>query len=106
MFNEKKALSLIALASTLSIQSFDVRANDCALAINTSESIKCLQRKISKLEQQIENNKKAKVALPQGVILEFSGTVCPHQGWIKYREDEENIMLNNKTNKTVKCKKL
>ncbi|MCO4798847.1 MAG: hypothetical protein KC484_06510 [Colwelliaceae bacterium] len=94
---------ITALTGALVVLTFNSNAGDCNITINSKESVKCLQRKISKLEKQLEQNKKHQVVLPKGAIIGFKAKACPN-GWEKYQVNNNGIV--NLTNKDiVKCQK-
>lgn len=99
MTNNKVIISSIFLTLSPSIAS----ANDCSIAINSKESVKCLQRKIIKLEEQLKQSKKYQVALPKDAIIEFNAKACP-VGWENYEINNNGIVtLQNKD--IIKCQK-
>lgn len=103
MTNKKLIASLIVVSVFLTFLSFNTYADDCTLTINSKESVKCLQRKISKLEKLLEQSKKSQVVLPKGAIIVFKAKACPN-GWEEYQVNNNGIV--NLTNKDiVKCKK-
>jgi hypothetical protein len=104
MKNKKLITSIIAISMALTFNSFSVKAVDCSLSINSKESVKCLQKKISKLEKQLEQSKKYQLALPKGAIVDFNAKTCPN-GWIEYQENTKGIVNLKVDNDIIKCQK-
>ena len=103
MTSNKVIFFLIISSIFLAINSSDVIASDCSIKINSKESVKCLQRKIMKLEEQLEKSKKYKIALPKGAIIEFNAKACPI-GWENY-EVNKNSIVNLQNKDIIKCQK-
>jgi hypothetical protein len=104
MTNKKLISLLIAATVILTFNSFSAYADDCSISINSKESIKCLQRKISKLEKQLAKYNKYQVALPKGAIVEFKVKACP-DGWDKYQFNDNGIVNLSINKGIIKCQK-
>ncbi|WP_206482921.1 hypothetical protein [Thalassotalea sp. G2M2-11] len=104
MTNLKLITSLITVSVILSFNSFSALASDCSITSNSKESVKCLQRKISKLENQLEQRKKFQVVLPKGAIVDFNAKNCPN-GWSEYQDNQNGIVNLNINKDIIKCQK-
>jgi len=104
MTNKKIIISLIVVSVILTFKSFSAYANNCSISINSKESIKCLQRKISKLEKQLAKNNKSQIVLPKGAIVEFQAKICP-TGWEEYQINKNGIVNLNMNKDIIKCQK-
>ncbi len=99
MTNFKLITSLITASVILTFNSFSAKASDCTISINPKESVKCLQRKVSKLEKQLAQNKKYQVVLPKGAVVDFNAKACPN-GWDEYQVNKNGI-VNLNINKDI-----
>jgi len=104
MINKKVITSLIAVSVLLTFNSFGANADDCSISINSKESVKCLQRKISKLEKQLAKNNKYQIVLPKGAIVEFKAKTCP-TGWGEHQINRNGIVNLNMNKDIIKCQK-
>jgi len=104
MTNNKVITSISTVFLALTIYSFNVKADDCSISINSKESVKCLQRKLSNIEKLLEQNKKDQGALPKGAIIKFNIKTCP-VGWIEYQENKRDIITVNTDNNVIMCEK-
>jgi len=105
MMNKKLIIPMIATSLALILNSFSVRADDCSISINSKESFKCLQRKISKLESELDKRKKYQMVLPKGAIVDFSRKICP-KGWVKFRVNKNEVANSGQREGIIKCQSL
>lgn len=89
----------------LALYSFGATASDCSVSINSKESVKCLQKKISTLEKELEQSKKYRVVIPQGALISFKAKTCPN-GWADYQANQNGIVNLSINKDIVKCLKL
>jgi len=104
MMNKNLITSIITISVALTFNSFSVKADDCSISINSKESVKCLERKISKLEKQLEQSKNAQLVLPKGAIIDFNVKTCPN-GWSEYKADIKGFVNYSSDHGIVKCQK-
>jgi len=104
MTNKKVITSLISASILLTFNSFSAYADDCSISINSKESVKCLERKISKLEKQLEESKESHLVLPKGAIITFKAKACP-VGWNDHQLNENGIVNLNMNQNIIKCEK-
>lgn len=104
MTNNKVITSIITVSVALTLYSFNVKADDCSISINSKESVKCLQRKISNIEKQLEQSKKTQQVLPKGAIVGFNDKTCP-VGWNEYQENRREIININIGDNLIMCQK-
>ncbi|WP_284209214.1 hypothetical protein [Thalassotalea eurytherma] len=76
-------MKIISFIITL-LCSFSALSSGCEIEINSKASIKCLERKIDSLEQQLKDNKQRNLKLPTGAVVNFKGGKCPN-GWLPYQ---------------------
>jgi len=104
MTNNKVISSIITVSVALTLYSFNVKADDCSISINAKESVKCLQRKISNIEKQLEQSKKYQLILPKGAIVGFTVKTCP-VGWAEYQENKKEMSNVKTNNNVIMCEK-
>jgi len=104
MKNKYIITSIISASIALTFFSVNVEANNCAISINSKESIKCLQRKISSLEKRLEQSKLNQFAFPKSAIVDFNAKSCP-VGWSEFQELKSSIVNTTAGNNIVKCQK-
>ena len=104
MTNFKLITSIITASAILTFNSFSAKASDCSISTNPKESVKCLQRKMSKLEKQLAQSKKYQVVLPKGAIVDFNAKACP-SGWEEYQVNKNGIVNLNVNKAIIKCQK-
>jgi hypothetical protein len=96
--------SFIITSVALTFNSFSVKADDCSISINSKESVKCLERKVSILEKKLEQSKNSQFAIPKGAIIDFNGKTCPN-GWGEYKANKKGFVNYSSAHDIVKCQK-
>lgn len=104
MINNKLITLIITTSVLLTFNSFSVKADDCSISINSKESVKCLERKVSKLEKKLAQSNKTQLVLLKGAIIDFSGKTCP-DGWSKYKVNKKGFVNYSSADDIVKCQK-
>lgn len=104
MIKNISLISIVLSSVLFTFQSPKAVADDCSISINTKESISCLQRKVKKLEKQLEQIKRPKVFLPKGAIVDFNTKSCP-SGWVRYQTDKNTTKSVKAYGHLVKCQK-
>lgn len=99
-----KIFSVTLASMILIFNSPNAIADDCSLSINSKESILCLQRKISNLENKLKKIKSSKATFPKDTVIDFKAKTCP-SGWVRYQA-EQNSIVNLKVGNLVKCQKV
>jgi hypothetical protein len=79
-------------------------AEDCTLAIKTDGAVRCLERKIAKLEKLLEQSQKSNVVMPKDAIVEFQADKCP-AGWVAFKTEFIAAGLPSGANTSVRCLK-
>ncbi|QOL24718.1 hypothetical protein LP316_10285 [Thalassotalea sp. LPB0316] len=95
----KKLNVIVAMGFSLLISGYSI-ANDCTLAINEQEAIKCLERKIKSLKQQLHEKEKSGL-IPSGAIITFQSKSCPI-GW-QPTQTKNNIVTISPGQNTISC---
>ena len=102
-----KSISFISLVFSsvfLTIHSPNVVADDCSISFNSQDSIRCLQRKINKLENELEQSKRSRIIFPKDAVIDFNAKSCPN-GWTKYQAEKNEIVKLKAVDNLVKCQK-
>jgi len=90
-------------AATLIVISTSTYATNCALTVNDEEAVKCLERKIDKLEKKLKLANKSNYQLPRGAIIQFDAKHCPNN-WQRVETKNDIVKLNSTA--YITCKKL
>ncbi len=100
-----KVISVITTVSlALTFYTFNVKANDCSISINSEESVKCLQRKITGIENQLHQSNKYQLVLPKGAVVAFNVKSCP-DGWTEH-QSKKSIVTIKADHNIIMCEKL
>jgi len=104
MIKNELVIPMTCMAIVLLLNTFSAKADDCTISITSKESFKCLQRKISILESELNKMKKLQGGLPKGVVVIFNRKSCP-AGWNKYRLNKSGVKKISLAENFIKCQK-
>ena len=104
MNNRFSCISLVLLSTVYLSSAPDAVAQDCNLTINSKEAVSCLQRKVVKLEKQLNKRNQENINFPRGAVIEFNAKACP-TGWSVYGSKEVIKVAEHAENSLIKCQK-